>query len=111
MESHTKANGSTDKERDRANKSGPTDQDMSASGRLIRQMEKEFCITQMGISTKVSGWKIRPVEKVSILTRMGPVMKENGDKISKMVSENKNGQTDKYTKDITKMDASMAKEN
>ena len=64
---------------------------MSASGRLIRQMEKEFYITGTGISMKASGWMIRPVEKVSTLTRMEPDIGASGNRTSRMASANKNG--------------------
>lgn len=83
---------------------------MLANGRIIRQMEKEFCIIPMGMSMMENGSMIRQVGMEPIRILMVPLMLGSGFKISKMELGDRFGLMDKSTRDSIKTDARMGRD-
>ena len=83
------------------NNHGQTEQDMMASGKIIKQMAKENSIMSMVTFSKGIGIRIRQTDMEFIFMLMGRNMKVIGKMIYSMDSELRHGMMDPNTKGIT----------
>lgn len=84
MEFLMKVNGFKEKDKDKVPKFGQTVVNMWVNGKIIKQMDLEYYIMQMGIFMKGNGLMIKPVDKGHILMKTEQNMWVNGKMINKM---------------------------
>lgn len=111
MEQSTPGNGVLRKEKVTEHRFGWTAQSMKATGKMIRQMDEEYSITQMEIYMMENGEMTRLMEKVCILMLMEQLTMDIGLRISKTGMELKHGQMERNTKGSIKKERSMEKAN
>lgn len=68
---------------------------MRVIGKMIKRMEKELSIMQMGTFTQGIGRMIRLMAGENILMTMGQLMRENGKKINRMGKARRLGQMER----------------
>jgi hypothetical protein len=98
-----KVNGSKANVRDSEFKFGQMGQNMWDSGKIIKLMDMELYIMQMGIFIKENGLTIKLVVKEHILIKMGQNMLDNGRMTNKTDMVFSNGQMEKFMKVNIKM--------
>lgn len=92
-------------------KFGQTDHDTSENGGTTKQMEKEYYITQMGMSTTENGSTTKQVDMGHILMQTERAMLASGFRTSKTDSGGKCGLMAKSTRESTRTAAKMGKDS